>query len=129
MKSGQEFKAGTWEQELKRKSWKNTASWLALHGLPNLSYITQDHLSGGGTVCSELCPPSSVINQENALQAYLQAHLMETLSPLRFFFPDDSTLCEANIKLANIATVTTLIRSNDFQLVAISPPQGTLDNN
>lgn len=42
-KSGQEFRAGTWSQELK-KPWRNTTNWLILCLASLLSSITQDQL-------------------------------------------------------------------------------------
>jgi hypothetical protein len=57
------------KQELMQRPWRNTACWLAPHGLLSLlSYTTQDHLLRGGTTHSGLGPPPSVINQENAPQ-------------------------------------------------------------
>lgn len=60
-----------------------TAYRLALHGLLNLSYTTQDHLLRGGTITSELSPPTSLINQENGPHA----NLVRTFSQLRALHP------------------------------------------
>ena len=38
-----------------------------------------EHLPRNGTAHSGLCPPTSIINQENILQACLQANLMEAI--------------------------------------------------
>lgn len=60
-------------QELKERSWRNTNYWLALHALLSLlSQTTQNHLFRGGAH-NGLSAPTSVINQENALQIYLEA--------------------------------------------------------
>jgi hypothetical protein len=93
-KSGQELKAGTWMQELKQRPWRNTADWLASHGLLSLLSCTlRDHFPRDSTTHRELCPPMSITKnknktkqnktkQNNAWQTCLQADLMET-----FFFP------------------------------------------
>jgi hypothetical protein len=45
LRQGQELQTGTYRQELKQKSQKNTAYWLALCGsLRQLSHMTQDYL-------------------------------------------------------------------------------------
>jgi hypothetical protein len=47
---------------------------MLLTGLFNLlSYTSQDYLPRVGTIPSELGPLTSIINQENALQTFLQA--------------------------------------------------------
>ena len=112
------------------------------YGLFSLSHTTQDHLSRGTTVPSGLAPPTSIfknifiiyflhlhfkcypesplyppptsiINQENALQTYPQANLMEAFFQLRFLFPKDSILCQVDVKLANTSTIATLTESSD----------------
>ena len=51
-------------------AWKSAANLLALCGLLSLlSYSARDHQSRNGTAHSELGPPISIINQENAPQA------------------------------------------------------------
>lgn len=68
---------GSWGRdlrlELKQKPWWDTTYWLVPHGLFSLtSYTTQD--LGQAYVChhsSELGPPISIINPENALQTCL----------------------------------------------------------
>lgn len=72
-------KAGTWRQELKQTSWRITAYWLAFQVLCSL-LITQDQLCRDGTIHNKLDPSMYIINQENALQTYLQANLIETFS-------------------------------------------------
>lgn len=59
-KGSQDRKA---RQELKQKACRNAANWLAPPGfLSQLSHKPHDHCH------SELGPPTSIINQENALQ-------------------------------------------------------------
>lgn len=68
-----------------QKSWRNTAHWLALHGLFTLlSYINRDHLPEHGSTHRGLGSPSSIINQENAPKIGPQASLMEETCHLRF---------------------------------------------
>jgi hypothetical protein len=59
------------------------SSWL----LSLLSYRTQDHQPRDGTTHSEQDLPTSIINQENALQAFSQANLREAFSPLKLLLP------------------------------------------
>lgn len=56
-------------QELKQRPWRSATNLLVVtHDLPSyLSYTTQDHLSRCATAHSELNPPISIINLENAL--------------------------------------------------------------
>ena len=54
--------------------------------------MTQSYLITGGTAPGELHPATSIINQENALQTYLQANLMEAFSQVTFLFPNNSSL-------------------------------------
>lgn len=90
-KLGKEPKAGIWRQELIWRH-KNAASWLVPLSLLNLLFYTiQDLLAQGGTTHPELGPPTSTINQENALQRrYLNCSS---------FFSHNSTLCKLRKKL------------------------------
>ena len=51
------------KQNLQQTPWKNTADWLALHGL--LSLLSCD-LPRGHSIHIELGHPKSITNQENA---------------------------------------------------------------
>lgn len=62
------------EAELKQRLWRNSAYWLTPHGLlSRLSYTSWHHLPRCGPPGSELGPPASVTNQENAPQTHLWA--------------------------------------------------------
>lgn len=43
-----------------------------------------------------LDPPTSITNQENALQTFLQANTVEVLFQLMSLFSDDSSLCQVD---------------------------------
>jgi hypothetical protein len=63
------------------------SSLLAPRGLLSLlSYRTQDHLPRGDTAHSELCPPISIVQQENISQAHLQANLKKSSSFIEFLY-------------------------------------------
>lgn len=51
----------------------------------------------GGTTYSGLCPPISIINQENA-QTGPQANLMVAICQLKFLLPDEAIVCVKLIK-------------------------------
>lgn len=72
-KPEKELKARTQRRETDAGPRRNSAHWLALHGLFSLlSYSTRDYMSGGGAAHSELDPPPiNIINQEDAPQANL----------------------------------------------------------
>lgn len=52
----------------------------------------------GGTIPSELGPLTSIINEENALQACLQVNLMGTFTQLKFTFIRYFSLSQIAIK-------------------------------
>lgn len=61
--------------------WVNAIYWLAPSAYSVFaSYITQDNLARDGLIHSGLNFPTSIINEENALQACLQASLREVAS-------------------------------------------------
>lgn len=53
-----------------------------IHGLLSLFSYIMKHLPNYGITHSELDSPPSIINQENALQTWLQANLMDVFSLL-----------------------------------------------
>lgn len=61
------------------------------------SYITQDNLARDGLIHSGLNFPTSIINEENALQACLQASFSGKLF-LASCFSDDSSLVKLTKK-------------------------------
>ena len=82
------LRPGTWKQEPMQRSWRDAARCLAPHDLLSLlSYATQDNLIRFGTIHSGLDPLTSLRDQENILQIWLQANLNEAISQLRFPFP------------------------------------------
>ena len=85
-----EVRAGTWRTELNHKPWRSVAYWLGPHGF--LSYTLQGHWPRGGT--------TSILNQENALQAGPEGKLLEEFSQL-CFPQNDSRLCQVDIQLAS----------------------------
>lgn len=70
-----------------------------LFNLP--SFITHDHWPRGSPAHSELGPPINIISQENAPGACPQDNLVGTFSQLRSLFHKDSSLFQADIKLAS----------------------------
>jgi hypothetical protein len=78
---------------LKPKPWRNTASWLSLHGSVSLLFYTsKDHLlPKGSTAHSELGLPTIFLNTENFLQTCLQASLIDkrAFSIKVFLFPNN----------------------------------------
>lgn len=75
-------RAGPWRKEPEQRSeeycLRACSPWLS-----KLVFLSS-HLLGGDTVQSRLGPPASIISQENALQIFLQANLMEALPQLGF---------------------------------------------
>lgn len=70
-KSEQEYKAGIWRQEMKKRPWKNTVYFLALRCMLNLlSKIMQDHLSRGSETHSGLGPLTLLIKKMHFRLAY-----------------------------------------------------------
>lgn len=70
-----EVRAGTYgrnlETGMEAETIEEYAYWLAPHGfLCLLFHIIADHLARAGTTRSELGPTTSIVNQENAPQAY-----------------------------------------------------------
>ena len=58
---------GSQGRNSRQRPWKNTSYWLVSHGsFSLLFYKTQNHLSVGATVHSEMGPPTSIINWEYA---------------------------------------------------------------
>lgn len=49
-----------------------------------------------GSIHCELGTPVSITNQEKAPQTRLQANLVEAFSQVRFFLPEDSSLCHTD---------------------------------
>ena len=67
-----------------QKLQRNTAYWLAPHGLLSLPpYTIQDQQPRDGTIPSELGLPTSTIKQQSALQTDLQTTPMEVFFLLR----------------------------------------------
>ena len=65
--SDQELNPGMGRQELMQRPWRGAADWLApMVCSVCFFYKTQDHQRRDGTTHSGLCPPISIINQENA---------------------------------------------------------------
>jgi hypothetical protein len=65
--SAQELKARTRWHDLKTVSWRNTAYWLALHGMLSLLFCAaQGHLLRDDIIHNGLGSPTSIINQEIA---------------------------------------------------------------
>lgn len=56
-----------------------------------LPYTIQDSLPRGGTTQSGLVPPTSTVNQENALVAMTTDSLLEAILRLRFPLPGELT--------------------------------------
>ena len=61
-----------------------------------LSATAQAHFPRGGTTHTELGPPTSI--KKMSSQACLHTNLKDTLSQLRFFFPNNSSLCQVDKK-------------------------------
>ena len=57
----EEIEAGSWRQELKQRTRRNTASWLAPHGLLSLLSYTQDYYPRSGTTHSGLGSITSIL--------------------------------------------------------------------
>lgn len=91
-KGNQRRNSGPW---LKQRSWREAAYWIALHGSVLAFFYTQDHLLGDGTTRSGLNPHTSIINQENALHAFVQAKWRYFLS-WDSLFPAYPSLCQVN---------------------------------
>ena len=83
-KSGQELRAGTLRQEVQPQPWRTALNQLAPIACSAHFLIALRITSRGGSTHSELDPPISIINQENALQV---ASLVEALSQCRFPLP------------------------------------------
>lgn len=89
-------KTRVWRQKLTWGPRRNATTLTCFLWLLSLfSYSTQDQKSSSGTTHRELGPPASVINQEDAPQAWPQADL--AFSQLR----NDSSLCWVDLKLAS----------------------------
>ena len=90
------------------------------HGLLSLPFIAQDLQPKSGSAHSELVPPTSVINQENAPQACPQAHLVGHFSMVALF----PKRCRVDVKPARIFSVAMpgpMFLSSVF-LVCCKPP-------
>lgn len=59
-----------------------------------LSATVQAHCPRGGTTHTELGPPTSI--KKTSPQACLHNNLKNTLSQLRFFFPNNFSLCQVD---------------------------------
>ena len=70
-------------QELEQKQWRNTTYWLTQ---PPFLY-NPGHAFRGGSTHSDLDPPTSVINQESAPQACLQASFTEVIFSVKISLP------------------------------------------
>lgn len=80
----------------RQRPWKTGLLLLLVH----FTFLYgEDHPPSGGTIHSGLESPVSFINQENVLQAFLQAKMTEDFSQLRLLFLDDSTLHPTDKKL------------------------------
>lgn len=78
--SKQKLKAGTWQEELKQKVWRNAPCWLAPHGSLSLLYYTpQDYQPTGDTIQSGLALPISVIDHANTPQTCPQVNQRQFL--------------------------------------------------
>lgn len=80
------------EAGLRQEAWRSITSWIAPHTLLSLLFdTTKDNQPRGGTdtVCWAL-PHQYSRELPTSLPT---GNLMEVLSQLRFFFPDDSKLC------------------------------------
>lgn len=77
------LQAGTWRQEQRG----NQRGLLLTNSLGLLSYTIQDHLPRSSTDHGALSLLTSIIHQENASHACLQASVMEVTLQLRFLFP------------------------------------------
>ena len=62
----------------------NAISWLAPDFINLFPYIAQDHLPRDDILYSGQSLPTSIINEENALQVCLQASLREADSQVSF---------------------------------------------
>ena len=62
-------RAGSWKQELMKRSWMDAAYWLLSHDLLKPpSYRTQDQQPRDGTIHHGLGPPPLITKWENALK-------------------------------------------------------------
>lgn len=87
----------TWRQELRLRSWRSEALWLASHGLLSLfAYRTQGHQTKGGATTYQ-----TAIKQMFCRLAYsllLWRHFLNG----GFLISDDYSLCQVVIKLVGI---------------------------
>lgn len=78
------------------RDWNRGHGGRPLTGLLSMAFFyTQDHLLGDGTTRSGLDPHTSIINQENALHAFVQAKWRYFLS-WDSLFPAYPSLCQVN---------------------------------
>lgn len=97
VKSGQELKVEAWRQEQSRGHRGLLLYWLSPNAL-SVCFVMQLRTTCWGESChSRLVSPMSFIN-EKIPQICPQANLMEVFSQLKFFFPDDISLCLADKK-------------------------------
>lgn len=91
--------AGTWRRELKQRPWRNSTCCLAPCGS-----FSPGPPAWSCTTHSGLAPPVSVINQENALQAFPTAQSDGGSFSIDFLFfpkwPRDSNLSQVGKKLS-----------------------------
>lgn len=80
---------GSQGKNSRQEPWRHIAFWPDTHILPSvLSYIIQDYLSKAGCALPHL----------SSIQNYPTGNLEGAVSQLRFFLPDNSTLCQADKK-------------------------------
>ena len=80
-------------QKLKKNQWKNFSYWLAQFTLLHTLWVVEHRLPGDGTSHGRLGTSTSIINQENTLQACLRASLIGAFSHLKFSFFQMTPLC------------------------------------
>lgn len=102
-------------------TWRNVPYWLVSHACSVCLLVTPE----AGTAHSELRLPTSIINWEKALHAYLQASSTEAFSQLDSFLPDEPSLCLLDLKLARMPVV--LCPYSVTWNIPIHPPHGIVE--
>lgn len=70
-----------WHQGMKQKSGRNVLAGLCLKLVQHFSLSSQEHLVQGWTTHSDLVSPTSVINLENAPEAFLDTNQLKLPPP------------------------------------------------